>query len=407
MRRAALILSLAAAAWPLRALGADRQGLTFQEILALPTTPADARIAYGPAPQQFGELWLPKGPGPHPVAIVIHGGCWSAEYGEAHIRPFCAALPREGVAAWCLEYRRVGDEGGGWPGTFADVARGADHLRQIAAAHRLDLGRVISVGHSAGGHLALWLAGRSRLAASDPLRGKEPLALRGVVGLAPIPDLARAASERVCGDAVPALLDGPPAARPERYAAASPIGLLPLGIPQEIVHGREDTIVPLGLSEAYVAAARAKGDAARLITVDGAGHFDVIAPTSKAWHHVEDAVEDLAHAPAPTARRDPPVGDRVGRTFLFDYGDLAIRVRYLSESRLEWEQVKGPSAGLKGSEDYEASTVRPGVYFLWWQEKDASVVTQVVDLERRRVHTTWTSPDKKLNSFQGKIVPQR
>jgi hypothetical protein len=97
----------------------------------------------------------------------------------------------------------------------------------------------------------------------------------------------------------------------------------------------------------------------------------------------------------------------VGQTFLFDYGDLVIRVRYLSESKLEWEQVKGPTAGLKGAEEYGASTVRPGVYFLWWQEKDTSVVTQVVDLERRRVHTTWTSPDKKVASFQGKIVPQR
>ena len=311
MRRAALVLSFAATAFSSRALGADRQGLTFQEILALPATPADARIAYGPAPQQFGELWLPKGPGPHPVAIVIHGGCWSAEYGEAHIRPFCAALPREGVAAWCLEYRRLGDEGGGWPGTFADVARGADHLRQIAAAHRLDLGRVVSVGHSAGGHLALWLAARSRLAASEPLRGKEPLALRGVVGLAPIPDLARAAADRVCGDAVPALLGGPPAARPERYSVASPIGFCRWASPRRSFTAVRTRSCPWDFG-GLCRRRTCKGDAARLVAVDGAGHFDVIAPTSKAWHRVEDAVESLARAAAPTARRDPPVGDRLG-----------------------------------------------------------------------------------------------
>jgi len=292
MRCAAWTLAFAAAGAG-GAAAAERQGVSFQEVLALPATPANARIAYGSAPTQFGELWVPPGPGPHPVAVVIHGGCWSAEYGEAHIRPVCAALARAGVAAWCLEYRRVGDAGGGWPGTFEDVARGADHLRAIAPAHGLDLQRVVAVGHSAGGHLALWLAGRARLPAADPLRGKDPLALRGVVGLAPIPDLARAAGEHVCGNAVPELLGGTPAAQPARYGAASPLALLPLGVPQEIVHGRADRIVPVALSEAYVAAARAKNDTANLVAVEGAGHFDVIAPTSKAWAAVEQAVRSL------------------------------------------------------------------------------------------------------------------
>ncbi|HEY8151351.1 MAG TPA: alpha/beta hydrolase [Vicinamibacteria bacterium] len=292
MRRAALTVVFALSVTG-HALADDRPGVSFPEVLALKAPPADARFAYGPGPQQFGELWLPREPGPHPVAIVIHGGCWSAEYGEGHIRPVCAALARAGVAAWCPEYRRVGDKGGGWPGTFADVGRGADHLREIAPSHRLDLTRVVAVGHSAGGHLALWLAARARLPEADPLRGKAPLPLRGVVGLAPIPDLARAASGHVCGDAVPSLLGGLPEAQPARYAVASPIGLLPLGLPQQIVHGREDRIVPLGLSERYVAAAREKGDAARLVVVEGAGHFDLIAPTSNAWLRVEEAVRTL------------------------------------------------------------------------------------------------------------------
>jgi acetyl esterase/lipase len=292
MRRAALtvVFALRTAA---PALADDRPGVSFPEVLALKAPPADARIAYGPGPQQFGELWLPPEPGPHPVAVVIHGGCWSAEYGEGHIRPVCAALARAGVAAWCLEYRRVGDKGGGWPGTFEDVGRGADHLREIAPSHGLDLRRVVAVGHSAGGHLALWLAARARLPAADPLRGKPPLPLRGVVGLAPIPDLARAAADHVCGDAAASLLGGLPEAQSARYSVASPIGLLPLGLPQQIVHGREDRIVPLGLSERYVAAAREKGDAARLVVVEGAGHFDLIAPTSKAWLRVEEAVRTL------------------------------------------------------------------------------------------------------------------
>lgn len=289
-RRATLALGVALLALT---VPASPQEMSFRDVLKLQAAPADARIAYGPGPQQFGELWIPGGRGPHPVAVVIHGGCWRAPFGEDHLRPLCAALARAGVAAWCLEYRRVGDDGGGWPGTFEDVARGADHLRQIAGAHRLDLTRVIAVGHSAGGELALWLATRSHLPRTDPLRGPEPLLLRGVVGLAAIPDLARAATEKVCGDSVPLFLGGPPEAQASRYAAASPAALLPLGIPQQLVHGRLDRIVPIALSESYVAAARAKGDLAVLVPVDGAGHFDLIAPTSAAWPKVERAVRSL------------------------------------------------------------------------------------------------------------------
>jgi acetyl esterase/lipase len=272
---------------------ASAQGVSFQQVQQMKAEPPAARIAYGTGPQQFGELWVPRGRGPHPVAVVVHGGCWQKEYGEDHVRPMCAAVAGMGIAAWCLEYRRVGDEGGGWPGTLEDVARGADHLRRIAAAQHLDLGRAVAVGHSAGGHLALWLAARPRLPPSDPLRGKDPLPLRGVVGLAPIPDLARGAKARVCGTAVEDFLGGSPEAQPARYAAASPFALLPLGVRQELVHGRADRIVPLALSEDYVAAARAKGDAVALQTVDGAGHFDVIAPGSRAWLAVQAALRSV------------------------------------------------------------------------------------------------------------------
>ena len=269
---------------------APAQGVSFEEVQRRKAAPATARIAYGSGPQQFGELWVPRGRGPHPVAVVVHGGCWQNEYGEDHLRPVCAAIADMGVAAWCLEYRRVGDEGGGWPGTLEDVARGADHLRRIAPAQALDLGRAVAVGHSAGGHLALWLAARPRLPESDPRRGQDPLPLRGVVGLAPIADLARGAQAHVCGTAVEDFLGGSPEAQPARYAAASPVVLLPIGVRQELVHGRADRIVPVGLSESYVAAARAKGDAATLTAVDGAGHFDVIAPGSRAWRAVENAI---------------------------------------------------------------------------------------------------------------------
>src|SRR4051812_20156326 len=150
MIRVAMILATSLAALILCAGGAQAEGVSFAEVLALKARAADARIAYGPAKQNFGELWVPSGEGPHPVAVVIHGGCWQALYGEDHIRPVCAALARGGVAAWCLEYRRLGETGGGWPGTLDDVARGTDHLREIAARYRLDLRHVVAVGHSAG-----------------------------------------------------------------------------------------------------------------------------------------------------------------------------------------------------------------------------------------------------------------
>ena len=141
------------------------------DVLALPRPEAQHRIAYGPGPQQFGELRLPDGAGPHPVVIVVHGGCWLAEYDLGYMSSLAAALTADGVATWSIEYRRVGDDGGGWPGTFDDVGAAADHLREIAAEHELDLERVVAVGHSAGGHLALWLAARHGLSVDGGLRG--------------------------------------------------------------------------------------------------------------------------------------------------------------------------------------------------------------------------------------------
>ena len=129
-----------------------------RDILQLPAPDADERIPYSDPPLRFGELRLPAGAGPHPLAVVIHGGFWRAAYNLDHIGHLCAALGEVGVATWSLEYRRIGDDGGGWPGTFADVAAGADFVRELSLSQSIDPERVVSVGHSAGGHLALWLA---------------------------------------------------------------------------------------------------------------------------------------------------------------------------------------------------------------------------------------------------------
>ena len=280
--------------------------MTWEEIASLEAPAADARIAYGAEAPQFGDLRLPWGAGPHPLAIVVHGGCWRAANDLEHVAPLAAALGRLGVATWTLEYRRIGDPGGGWTGTFDDVAAGVEFVRTLARRHPLDLARAILLGHSAGGHLALWLAGRGKLPAQSPLasrspgsaappagnpRAAAPLRLRGVVALAAIGDLGAYAEGRgYCPESVAPLLGGARAEVPERYAQASPSELLPLGLPFHLVHGALDRIVPVEQSVKLAERARARGDDASLRVIDAAGHFDLIAPFAPAWAAVEQAV---------------------------------------------------------------------------------------------------------------------
>ena len=172
------------------------QGLSWSQIEKLPQPPGGEVVTYGEAPSQFGELRLPAGEGPFPVAVVIHGGCWQFKYGVDHIAPLAADLNEHGIATWAIEYRRLGEPGGGWPGTFDDVATGLARLESLAADKPIDAGRMALVGHSAGGHLALWLAGRNRLPADHRWHADLPGGLRGVVGLAAISDLARYAKAR-------------------------------------------------------------------------------------------------------------------------------------------------------------------------------------------------------------------
>jgi acetyl esterase/lipase len=274
--------------------------MTGQDLLALPQPPADRTIAYGPAPQQVAELRMPKGSGPHPVVIVIHGGCWQAPWGFDHVRSLAAALTAEGWATWSLEYRRVGDPGGGWPGTLEDVARGADRLREAAKEHPLDLDRVVALGHSAGGQLALWLAARLRLLQGSPRRTAKPLRLRGVVSLAGITDLRAGAKGGVCGDAIPQLLGGPPQDHADRLSQSSPIELLPLGVPARLVCGARDPIVPIDQARAYETAANRAGDTVAVEVVESAGHFELVNPSSSAWPVVRDAVRAvLGRRPGP------------------------------------------------------------------------------------------------------------
>ncbi|HEY7983252.1 MAG TPA: alpha/beta fold hydrolase [Ktedonobacterales bacterium] len=240
-------------------------------------------LAYGPLPLQFGELRLPAGPGPHPTLVTIHGGFWRARYGLDYFGTLDDALAAAGVATWNIEYRRLGNRGGGWPGTLLDVAAAVDHLRALAARYPLDLARAGALGHSAGGHLALWAAGRARLPATSPLFAPEPLRLGCAVALAGVCDLRRAWELRLSANVTQDLLGGTPTQVPERYAAASPAELLPLGVPQALIHGTNDDSVPYAISVGYHAAARAAGDDVSLVTLAGKGHFEMVDPATPEW----------------------------------------------------------------------------------------------------------------------------
>jgi acetyl esterase/lipase len=239
---------------------------------------------YGEADEQVGELWPARPGGPHPVVVLLHGGFWRRRYRLDLMHALAADLQRRGVAVWNLEYRRVGSPGGGWPGTFEDVAAGFDVLRGLAGRYRLDLERVTAVGHSAGGHLALWLAARGRLRHGPGARAALLPAL--AVALAGVCDLYEAARRHLSNDAVVELLGGGPDERPEAYRLASPAALLPLGVPQMLVHGTADATVPFEISQRYAAAARAAGDACELVALDGVDHLAPIDPATAAWRTV-------------------------------------------------------------------------------------------------------------------------
>ncbi|KFE63893.1 alpha/beta hydrolase family protein [Hyalangium minutum] len=262
-------------------------------MLETPSPPADARIPYGKNPYQFGDLRLPQGPGPHPVVVMVHGGFWRAKYDLEHVGHLCADLTRRGFATWSLEFRRVGHEGGGWPGTFEDVAEGVDFLRTLAASQPLDLSRAVFMGHSAGGHLALWLAARRRLPPEAPLYRPTPFIPRGVVGLAGVVNLEQALALRLSQGIVEEFLGGTPAQVPERYQLGSPSALVPLGVRQILLHGTEDDTVPVSLSIEYHARAAAVGDDVRLVTLPGAGHFELINPLAPEWRQVVEALGSL------------------------------------------------------------------------------------------------------------------
>lgn len=279
-------------------VGAMAGLVSYRDLLARPRGTPDAKIAYGAAPEQFVELWLPKGNGPHPVILLVHGGCWLAELpGLEMMDPMAQALRDRGYAVWNIEYRRIGAQGGGYPATFQDATAAADLLRAKAAQYQLDLNRVIAVGHSAGGHLAMWLAARGHLPANSALRARQPLAISAVVGLAGILDLKGYREDgAACGGAatVDGITGAAARAGQDVYADTAPLSLLPIGVKQAVISGGQDHIVPDHWRLSYVAAAQAAGEKPQSLGIPAAGHFELIDPKSAAWPQIEAIIDGYA-----------------------------------------------------------------------------------------------------------------
>lgn len=274
------------------------------DVDTVPLRDAGTRIAYGRDSLHFGELRLPAGATTSnraPIAIVIHGGCWYSPYASVrNSAPLADALAWSGVATWNVEYRRYDNPGGGWTGTFRDVADGADYVRTLAKLYPIDTMRIVLTGHSAGGHLALWLASRPALDRASPLFGGTPLPVRGVVSVGGIADLREfyGRERNTCGNpAVESLLGGTPDSVPTRLREASPIERLPLGVPTVHIAGDRDFIAPVAVREAYVTAARSRGDSARAVTIVGDGHFEAMTPYKAAGRAVIDAIRAMLDLP--------------------------------------------------------------------------------------------------------------
>jgi acetyl esterase/lipase len=271
--------------------------MTWPDLLNRPRPQPTRTVSYGDDPNQVADLWLPAGKGPFPAVVMIHGGCWQAHVASRSYMNYAAEdLRRRGVAVWNIEYRSVDQPGGGYPGMFRDVAAAVDRLAIEGPRDGLSLKRLVVVGHSAGGHLALWAAGRHRLPSWSPLHWAAPQPMAGVVDLAGIPNL-KTDTETACGAAVLAKVTGPPSrARPDVYADTSPSELLPLGVRQVVIHGAQDDTVPPAVGQAYVAAARAAGDHVEFRSPPG-GHVEEVTPGQPAWEEAVSAIQALLKGP--------------------------------------------------------------------------------------------------------------
>ena len=268
--------------------------MTLNDYLALSGPAPTATIAYGSAPSQFAELFRPAGSGPFPVVVLVHGGCWTVKFGGiTQMRNVAGALAARGIAVWNVEYRRVDEDGGGYPGTYQDINAALDTLAAQAGRYQLDTSRIVAMGHSAGGQLVQWIAGRARIAPSSPLFQAAPLAVRHIISLGGLADLRREQTliKTSCGRDLEQLAGVPSAARPDVFSDTNAAELMPNGSSTVLITGELDTISPPRAAYAYAARAQSAGDQARVIILPKASHYDEIAASSPAWKLILPVVE--------------------------------------------------------------------------------------------------------------------
>jgi acetyl esterase/lipase len=262
--------------------------------IALARPEPTLQVRYGAQTPQGIDVFLPVGPGLHPVAILIHGGCWSTvASGREQLRHLGADLAEDGIAVWSIGYRRANEAGGGYPGTFQDVSAAIDRLRDDAPRYHLDLSRTVLVGHSAGGHLALWAAARKGLPPASPLHVSSPFMPGSVISLAGVGDLKSFARfiPLHCGDGILERL-----ASPDRLAEVSPAALSPPDAPVVMVSGVLDRLVPPYVAREYARARQGQAGSVRLVDIPGAGHFDLVVPSAPAWADVRHLIETALEA---------------------------------------------------------------------------------------------------------------
>jgi acetyl esterase/lipase len=271
-------------------------------LFELPVLPADHRIPYGPDPAQFGDLWLPANASASrlPLVVFFHGGWWKSEYDLGYAGYLCQALKRAGFAVWSVEYRRLGATGGGWPETFQDASAGFEFIATLAKRYPLDLARVITMGHSAGGHLAFWIAGRFHLTEGNLLvrtglhaAPSGALSLAGAVDLRNAIQLSSTPGFEHVRDRIRTFMGGLPAEQPRRYRDGDPGELRPLPVRQILIQGLNDDQIPPDLPLQWLKVANTDGTAASLTIIPDADHFDVVDPRSAAWPKVLAATRSL------------------------------------------------------------------------------------------------------------------
>lgn len=269
--------------------------VSLEEFLKSPSAPPSAGLSYGPSPSQGIDVFLPAGAGPHPVLLLIHGGCWQANIpGREQLRHIGADLAKRGIAVWSIGYRRADEAGGGYPGMYQDVGAAVDRVRTEAKRFNLDLKRAAIAGHSAGGHLALWAAGRAQIPASSPLRTRDPFIPGTVISLAGVGDLKAEDGlvRLICAPGIADKLVGAKsAARPDVYADTSPAALLPNAPRKVQVTGVYDDTVPPYVALDYDRAARKAGQATTIVNMPDAGHLDMVTLGTPSWAEVVRQIE--------------------------------------------------------------------------------------------------------------------